>query len=257
MIFLALTTGCATMAQAPRQETGFLNRSITIGGAAYRYQVYVPADYDPSRQWPVILFLHGGGETGSDGLLQTQVGLGAAIRRFSERYPAIVVMPQAPAGPPNVPASVWQTASDVALGALDATLAEFATDPSRIYLTGMSQGGHGTWYLAYHHPDRFAALVAICAWVTETGGRPGVLPASGPSPFAAVADRVKHLPTWIFHGDADTVVPVEESRRMNAALQAAGANVRYTELPGGNHNAWDPAYMSAELPAWLFAQRKP
>src|SRR5919109_1166396 len=188
LVLLALTA-CVSTPVAPRRETGFLDRTVTVAGATYRYQVYVPAVYDPVRAWPVILFLHGGGERGSDGMLQTEVGLGAAIRRFRERYPAIVVMPQAPAGPADVPVSVWQDASEVALGALDDALGELSADAARVYLTGMSQGGHGSWYLAYHHPQRFAALVVICGWVAETGGRPGVLPAGTSSPYAGGAPR--------------------------------------------------------------------
>lgn len=255
-LLLSLVTLIAGPGQllAQQRETGFLNRSVTVDGTSYRYQVFVPADYDPAVAWPVILFLHGFGERGSDGLLQTQVGLAAAIRRHGGRFPAIVVFPQAPPSP-DVPLSIWQTAAGVALATLDQTLAEFATDPTRVYLTGMSQGGHGGWYLAYHHPERFAALVVVCGWVVETGERPGIFPATVSDPYAVLAQRVQQVPTWIFHGQVDEVIPADESRRMYSALQALGANVRYTEVPGGNHNAWDPAYLAPELPVWLFAQR--
>lgn len=241
---------------AQQRETGFLNRSITVAGISHRYQVYVPASYDPAVAWPVILFLHGFGERGSDGLLQTEVGLAAAIRRHSDRFPAIVVFPQAPPSP-NVPLSIWQTAAPVALATLDQTLAEFTSDPARVYLTGMSQGGHGSWYLAHHHPERFAAVVVVCGWVAETGNRPGIFPETVTEPYAALAQRIKHVPIWIFHGELDNVISVDESRRMHTALQALGATVRYTELPGGNHNAWDPAYSAPDLPAWVLAQRRP
>lgn len=244
-----------TPAAAQQLETGFLNRTVTVAGTTYRYQVYVPAEYDPAVAWPVILFLHGGGERGSDGLLQTQVGLAAAIRSHRDRYPAIVVLPQAPAEP-TTPASVWQDVGDVALAALDRTQAEFRTDSARVYLTGMSQGGNGTWYLAYHQPQRFAALVVICGWVVETGGRPGVFGPTEDEPYVALARRIRHLPIWIFHGDEDTVIPVDESRRMHDALRTLGSDVRYTEIAGGNHNAWDPAYLSPDLPIWLFEQRR-
>jgi predicted peptidase len=256
-LLLSLITLIAGPGQllAQQRETGFLNRSVTIAGTSYRYQVYVPANYDSSVAWPVILSLHGFGERGSDGLAQTLIGLAAAIRRSNDKYPAIVVFPQAPPTP-EIPVSIWQSADTIALAALDQTLQEFNADTSRVYLTGLSQGGHGTWYVASHHPERFAALVVVCGWVAETGGRPGVSAPTAADPYAALAQRIKQLPVWIFHGEADTVIPVEEARRMYSALQAVGAKVRYTEFAGGNHNAWDPAYLSPDLPGWLFAQRR-
>lgn len=256
-LLLSIVTLIAGQGQllAQHRETGFLNRSVTIDGTSYRYQVYVPANYDSAVSWPVILSLHGFGERGNDGLAQTLIGLAAAIRRGHDRYPAIVVFPQAPPTP-EIPVSIWQTADTIALAALDQTLHEFNADASRVYLTGLSQGGHGTWYVAYHHPERFAALVVVCGWVVEVGGRPGVFVPAPADPYATLAQRIKHLPVWIFHGEADTVIPVEEARRMYNALRALGAKVQYTELAGGNHNAWDPAYLAPELPAWLFAQRR-
>ena len=141
-------------------ETGFLNRNVSVGGRIYRYQVYIPPSYTSSQRWPVILFLHGGGERGDDGLLQTQVGRGAALRKNPARFPAIVVFPQVP------PDSFWAgTPARAAMAALDRTVEEFQTDSDRIYLTGLSIGGNGTWYLAYRHPTRFAALMPICAWI--------------------------------------------------------------------------------------------
>jgi predicted peptidase len=239
-------------------ETGFLNRSVVVDATEYRYQVYVPREYKRSPAWPIILALHGGGEYGRDGLLQTDVGLARAIRRNADRYPAIVVFPQSPpGGTPGFQA----LGGRIALAALDKSMAEFGADPSRVYLTGLSMGGNGAWYLAYHHPDRFAALVVVCGFIDAfTGKASGVrYPAivdSGPDASAAIAQRVSKLPIWIFHGDADTVVPVEVSRRMAAALKAIGAPVQYTELPGVDHNSWDPAYGSADLSTWLFKQQR-
>lgn len=237
--------------QARDVSTGFLDAAVEVDGRVYPYQVYVPRDYDPGSRWPVVLFLHGAGERGDDGLRQTQVGLGGALRWNPDRYPALVVMPQSPAD------SSWQGApARAALAALDATLEAYSTDPDRVYLTGMSMGGNGTWYLAYHHPDRFAAIAPVCGWVGPRGRLPAV-PAPGPGPAAdRAAEKMAHIPIWIWHGEADPVVPVEESRAMAAALEAAGADVRYTELEGVGHNAWDPAYGSEELPRWLFAQRR-
>jgi len=235
-------------------QTGFLDRRVTIAGHSYGYQVFVPVAYTPSRRWPVILFLHGGGERGVDGLLQTQVGLGAAVRQNPARFPAIIVFPQAP------PESLWTgVAGQAAIAALDRTTQELRTDPSRVYLTGMSIGGNGAWYLAYRYPSRFAALIPVCGWVTHFGewtGYAPVTPADSGSPLEALARQLRHLPIWIVHGEVDPVVPVEQSRRAAAALKAAGAPVRYLELPGTAHDAWDAAYGSPMLLTWLFSQRR-
>jgi predicted peptidase len=217
-------------------DTGFLDRSVSIDGSTHRYQVYVPATYRANVAWPVILFLHGSGESGTDGARQTEIGLGPALRRHPDRYPAIVVFPQTPSDK-----SGNAVTARIALAALDKTQQEFNTDAQRIYLTGLSMGGSGAWYLAYEHPERFAALVPICGWAANRDG---------------LAQRLRQLPIWIYHGDSDTVVPVEESRKAFAALKAAGADVRYTEIAGGNHNAWDAAYQSEQLPAWLLTMRR-
>jgi len=232
-------------------QTGFLDRNIVHAGTRYRYQVYVPSSYDGSRAWPVVLFLHGAGERGDDGLLQTTVGIAAAIRRYPERYPAIVVMPQAPrdsfwAGPPG----------DAALAALDRTCAEFNVDPKRMYLTGLSMGGHGSWYLGYHHAERFAALLVICGFVGDRPNRPTVVPPGEGTPYQRMAARVKTLPIWIVHGEADSRVPVTESRLMHEALGAVDADVQYTELPGTDHDSWTATYDSASIVRWLFEQRR-
>jgi heat shock protein HslJ/poly(3-hydroxybutyrate) depolymerase len=244
-------------ASAQKVETGFLNRSLQVDGVEYRYQVYVPREFRRSTSWPVILALHGAGECGNDGLIQTNVGLGTAIRRHADRFPAIVVFPQIRAdGTPG-----WQRAgARAALAATDNAIKEFSGDKSRVYLTGLSAGGNGSWYLASHFPERFAAVVVVCGWITEFHGSTGIsypaLAPADPDPFTAIARRVSRLPIWIFHGDADATVPVEESRRMATALKAIGANVQYTELPGVGHNAWDPAYDRADLLIWMLRQRR-
>ena len=240
-------------------ETGFLNRSVLVDAAEYRYQVYVPRQFERSTTWPIVLALHGGGEYGVDGLSQTEVGLARAIRRRADRFPAIVVFPQSPPG--GTP-GFQGLGGRIALAALDRSLAEFNGDKARVYLTGLSMGGNGAWYLAYHHADRFAAVVVVCGFVAEFTGTtsgvryPAIVSAAGGDPHAAIAERVSRLPIWIFHGDADPTVPVDISRRMAAALKAAGANVQYTELPGVGHNSWDPAYDRADLFKWLLEQRR-
>ncbi|HEY0592284.1 MAG TPA: prolyl oligopeptidase family serine peptidase, partial [Thermoanaerobaculia bacterium] len=212
---------------------------------------------DPARAWPAILFLHGAGERGDDGLLQTEVGLPSAIRRNPERWPAIVVIPQAPNG------RQWAgDAERIALAALDAAEREFRIDRDRVYLTGLSMGGAGTWSLAAQNPARFAAAVPVCGWIVPMKERPEWardISSSGfdPSdPYGSAARILRGSPIWIWHGAEDQSVPVAESRRMSEALEKAGGTVRYSELANVGHNAWDPAYQSEELPRWLFAQRR-
>lgn len=242
----------AGLARTPSPETGFLNRSLTIGGVTCPYQVYVPRDYDPGRTWPIILFLHGAGERGSNGSSQTQEGLGMALRRWPERWPAICVFPQAPEG------TNWHGAQGrMAMAALEAAEQEFRTDPDRVYLTGLSMGGNGTWYLGWKHPERFAAMVAICGFLEFAPDRyPLFTPPGCADPYREVAGRIAGLPVWIVHGDADPVVPVEQSRRMYAALVEAGAEVRYVEVPGEGHGSWNPGYADEDLPRWLFGRAR-
>ena len=253
LLIMALALGMTADADA-QQQTGFLNRTVRSGTGEFKYQVYVPSNYSAAQPWPVILFLHGKGERGEDGLRPTMIALGAAIRANASRFPAIVVFPQVPSD------STWTGALAVAaMNALDQTMREFRTDPDRVYLTGLSMGGHGTWYLGVRYAERFAAIAPICAWITPGTTMPeagDVVTDKSVDPFAAVADQLRNVPIWIFHGEMDITVPVSESRRAAAALQAAGADVRYTELPGTGHNAWDPAFASDAFVSWLFAQRR-
>src|SRR5215471_9153396 len=245
----------ADIAGAQRIETGFLNRSVSVNGSEYRYVVYVPREFKNSGAWPVILALHVGGEYGNDGIKQTAGALAKAIRMNPERFPAIVLFPQAHAdGTPG-----WQLeGGKAALAALENTIKEFHGDTKRIYLTGLSAGGNGSWFLLSRYPERFAAAVILCGFVSPFKGKtsgvdyPGLASASATDPFSAIAKRVSSIPIWIFHGDADQNVPVEESRKMFAALKTVGADVQYTELPGVPHNAWDPAYSRADVFEWLF-----
>jgi predicted peptidase len=144
------------------------------------------------------------------------------------------------------------------MSALDQVLAEFRTDPDRVYLTGLSMGGNGTWYLAYNNPERFAAIAPICGFVTPLVGKSwkAAVPMDTGDPFDTLARRITRLPTWIFHGEIDQAVPVEQSRRAAEALRKAGGDVRYTEFLGMDHNVWDATYASPQFITWLFAQRR-
>ena len=146
-----------------------------------------------------------------------------------------------------------------ALKALDVSLKEFKGDPERVYLSGLSMGGYGTWALAFAHPGRFAALVPICGGVKmppRVPISPGN-PLADPKidPYAAVAAKVGKTPVWIFHGGADNVVPPSESRKMEEALKKMGGNVQYTEYPGVGHNSWDRAYGEKDLMPWILSQK--
>lgn len=236
LLILCLAFATASPATAQERPTGFLDRTLTQDGNAYPYVVYVPRGWTPERRWPVVLFLHGSGERGSDGLKQSQVGIGGALRMMSERYPAVVVMPQCATG------QRWDgDMAAFALAALDRTAAEFSGDPDRFYVTGLSMGGSGSWTLATAHPGKFAAVVSIC-------GR-GEIP--------AIAAKLKDVPVWLFVGDQDRPETVQFARDAHAALKSAGSTrVRYTEYPGVPHNSWDKAYAEKELADWLFAQRR-
>ena len=238
-----------------RPETGFLNRTLEHKGQTYRYVVFVPADHDRREPLPVTLFLHGAGERGTDGLRQIEVGLGRAIRWQNDRFPMIVVMPQAP------PDRQWLgDVAEFAIRALGRSIDEFRGDRRRTYLTGLSLGGYGTWHLAMAHADRFAAIVPVCGGIvkpeTANSVRQSPLTMGTADPYATAAEKVKSIPTWIFHGADDPVIPASESRRMFEELTKRGAAVKYTELPKTGHNAWDPVYGSAELWAWLLAQSR-
>ena len=233
-------------------QRGFLDRTVRIQGVDHPYKVHVPDAYTPDARWPVILFLHGAGERGADGVVHTKIGLGRAIREFPSRYPAIVVFPQAPLD------TTWVGEQGrVAMTALEKTLHEFSTDRDRVYLTGLSMGGQGAWSVAYAHSDQFAAAIVVCGFIgIGSGAFASFLPASVTDPPDALAARVRRLPVWVYHGAADRTVPVEQSRTVVASLKAAGADVQYTELPGVGHNSWDEAFGSPDVVAWLFKQRK-
>jgi predicted peptidase len=229
----------------------FVSRAVTVGGVEHRYQVYVPAGHDAGREWPVVLFLHGAGERGDDGERPVQVGLAPAIRR-DPAFPAIVVFPQA------APDSAWYgVEAEMALAALEASVQEWNGDRDRIYLTGLSMGGYGALRMAVDHPGRFAAVAVVCGGAVAPASRPYLrwrdVPADADLHEWA-AERLRDTPVWLFHGALDDVIPVEESRRVAAALEATGAPVRYTEYPDANHNAWDRAYAERGLWEWMFGK---
>jgi predicted peptidase len=197
-----------------------------------RYLAFVPKSYASKGPGvPLILFLHGSGERGTD-LEKVKAWGPPAIAAKNPEFPFLVIAPQLDDG------EAWHA---LALkGLLDQVLAKYNVDRSRVYLTGLSLGGYGAWDLAIRYPQYFAALAPICG-----GG------------IARAAGSLRSLPTWVFHGKKDDAVPEEESARMVEALKAAGGNVKYTVLPEGGHvDAWVHAYDKAGLFDWFLEQRK-
>jgi predicted peptidase len=262
LLLVATLAALPASVVAQRVETGFLDRTLDDRGTARPYQVFVPRSYDSSQQWPIVLFLHGGAHQGTDGYRPTRTGIADAIRLNPERFPAIVVFPQVR------PEHQWTgDEAEFALRTLDVAEREFTTDPDRVYVTGLSRGGRGSYYLAYRHASRFAAILVGAgrvgpAGLTRTNGalwleNSPVVPDTDGDTFAALAERISDVPLWIFHGDQDAVIPVEDSRRLFSELEARAAPVRYSELPGVGHTApvWDAVYES-QVVEWLFSHRR-
>lgn len=233
----------------PPQETGFLNRRIELHGVSYRFQVYLPEEWrrDDHKQWPIILFLHGRGERGSEGMWQTQIGLPAAVRDHPERWPFVIVMPQCPL------TDYWTDPEmmAVAMAALDRETEEFHGDPEHTYLTGLSLGGYGAWELARAYPRRWAAIAIAASgifwsYAPERWDEVKTLPAE-------YARAIARTPVWLFHGADDPVVPPRESDLMFEALKANGGHVRLWVYLGLKHDCWSRAYNEPELPRWLLS----
>jgi poly(3-hydroxybutyrate) depolymerase len=235
----------------PPQETGFLNRSIQLHGLSYRFQVYLPEEWrrDDGRLWPIILFLHGRGERGSEGMWQTQIGLPEAVRDHPERWPFVIVMPQCPQG------RYWteQASEELAMAALDQEAAEFHGDPERTYLSGISLGGYGAWELARLHPHRWAA-VAIAAGGVFWSYAPDRWKQSSTLP-GEYARALGRTPVWLFHGTDDYVVLPRQSELMYEAFKAIGGHIRLWIYQGLKHDCWTRAYGDPELPRWMLEHR--
>jgi predicted peptidase len=225
--------------------------SVTEAGKAveFRYRLLAPAAPVAGVRYPLVVFLHGAGERGRDNAKQLKyLPTWIAEPVLRERHPCFLLAPQCREGERWVDVS-WADKKSLAQGppttdmlaavaAIQVVSSREAVDPARIYLTGLSMGGYGTWDLAARQPERFAAILPICGGGDE-----------------ATAPRLAKLPIWCFHGDADTVVPVERSRTMIAAVRAAGGSPKYSELPGLGHDSWTPAYRDPAVLDWLFAQK--
>lgn len=261
ILLLALVLTAATSQESTAVQTGFLFKSIDVNGRLYDYIVYVPRAYADRTKagggeeagWPFILFLHGMGESGTDGQRQMLIGLGPRLVDKADRWPFIVLMPQKP-----VATDEWEDHFDAVKAMLDRTLAEYDIDESRQYLTGLSQGGHGTWAFNALLPGRFAAIAPVCGYAetpSETAPTPRTWKTDPDSPQTKqIIAAAAAVPVWAFHGEADPVVPVSQTMFLVEHIRQAGGDVRQTLYPEVGHNAWDKAY-AEDLPAWFLSHR--
>jgi len=199
-----------------------------------RYWLFLPEGYgqEKDQKWPLMLFLHGAGERGDDLELVKVHGPPKIVQQRKD-FPFIVVSPQCPKG------KSWTSYSDTLVKLVDSLAGELAVDTSRMYCTGLSMGGFGTWALAAAHPKLFAAAVPICG-----GGNP------------KKAEKLKDLPIWCFHGGKDTVVPTANSEKMIEAIKAAGGNPKLTIYPDAGHDSWTATYDNEEVYKWLLEHKR-
>jgi predicted peptidase len=230
LILLAGVAGCAGNPPSAAVESELLHPRVSVGGIARTYALSVPSNYDGKKAWPLIVFLNGSGECGTDGVKQATVGLGPAAAAAPGEWPFIIVYPQKPDRP-----SAWSDHDDLVMAVIEETQRQLKVDRSRIYLTGLSQGGAGTWAIAAKHPKLFAAIAPICGFGDPT----------------TLAPALRDVPTWAFHGEKDDVVPPAKTREIVAAIQAAGGHPKATYFPEANHNSWDSAYRTQDLGDWF------
>ena len=221
----------ADSAAALRQETHTFAGTTAGASVRLRYLLALPDGYaDGDEAWPLVLFLHGAGERGDDLSSVTAHGPPRLVRE-GRRFPFILVSPQSPEE------RWWQPAELAAL--VDAIESDYRVDPDRIYVTGLSMGGFGTWGLLEAYPDRFAAAAPVCG-----GGTPGKICAA------------REVPVWAFHGALDTVVPLVRSQEMVDRLERCDGDVRLTVYPEAGHDSWTETYANPELYDWLLSQRR-
>jgi len=226
LIALCLTFSWSSAEQVPSSFEKEIQKTIGLS-----FLLSLPEGYeeDESKVWPLVIFLHGAGERGED-LDKVKVHGPPKKVAAGEKFPFILVSPQCPSGE-------WWTEQPV-LELVDHIEKEYRVDVSRIYLTGLSMGGYGTWHFATQAPDRFAAILPVCG-----GGVPYKM------------RWIKDLPVWAFHGDADSVVPVEESSRLIKALEKQGNTwAKLTVYPGVGHDSWTATYDNEEVYEWMLSQ---
>ncbi|MCA9040929.1 MAG: prolyl oligopeptidase family serine peptidase, partial [Planctomycetaceae bacterium] len=215
-----------SLLHAGEAETGTAEIKLQ---ASFQYLTFLPKDYDQQEKWPLVLFLHGAGERGND-LEKVKVHGPPKQAAEGREFPFILVAPQCPAG-------YWWHPNELD-GLLDQLEKKYKVDPDRIYVTGLSMGGYGTWALASYCPERLAAIAPICG-----GG------------VAYLTTEYQDLAVWAFHGDQDTVVTLRNSEELIKRLKERGAKeIRFTVYEGVGHNSWTQAYDNPELYEWLLQQ---
>jgi predicted peptidase len=221
----------AKMGKAGEQSPQKFSKKITKK-VECKYLLYLPADYDKSKdKWPLIMFLHGAGERGSKLEVLRRQGLPKMIAQ-GKSFDFIIVSPQCPND------IWWPEQTDTLINLLDEIEAKYRVDTDRVYLTGLSMGGFGTWTLSARYPQRFAAIAPICGGGERYAGY-----------------RLKNIPVWAFHGAKDQVVPVEKSKEMVEAVRKAGGDAKLTVYPEADHDSWTQTYNNPELYEWFLSHR--
>lgn len=216
----------------PAPQTGQQSHSFEYNGTDVQYQLFLPGDYGNRRKkWPLILYLHGASLRGDNIDKVKKYGLPRKIVSEAD-FPFIVLSPQCP------PHQGWRDAEWL-IDLLDQIIAEYAVDPRRVYLTGVSLGGGGTWYWAGKYPERFAAIAPLCGY-----GDP------------QQAEALKNVPVWVFHGAKDRVVPVSVSEAMVTALRKTGGEVKFTKFPEAGHSIVEEVYSDDNLYKWFLKHRR-
>jgi predicted peptidase len=237
LIFLFLINCATTRRQAvevtgqtPHKFEQSLTKTISL-----KYLLYLPNDYSSSQKdYPLILFLHGAGERGDDLELVKIHGIPKIVEQQQD-FPFIAISPQCP----NDKWWVDPWLIEALNGLVDEIISRYRVDKSRVYLTGLSMGGFGTWYLSMAYPEKFAAIAPICG-----GGMPWM------------AFRIKDMQVWAFHGAKDEVVPMYRSEEMVEALKKIGGNVKFTVYPEAGHDSWTETYNNSDLYKWFLEHRK-
>jgi predicted peptidase len=244
--FLALAFLGVSKLAAQDGAYPFVPRVLNSAGRAMPYRLFIPTAAVRAHPLPLVIYLHGSGGAGDDNAKQivggNRKGSHLWIRPdIQEHNPAFVVAPQAPTTEQwGSPDSTFLTVyGQLVLDLIGSLSREFNIDPNRLYIVGQSRGGRGVWDLVTKSPSIFAAAVPVCG---------------DGSPARIVA--AKGVAIWAFHGAKDNAVPVAGSRKLVAALKAAGGSIRYTEYPDVGHDAWNYAFIDPELPPWLFAQKR-
>jgi predicted peptidase len=232
LVALTLTRGPVAQAQAGTQQPQSFEKQV-VKTLTLKYLLYLPKEYgkEADKKWPVLVFLHGSGERGSD-LEKVKMHGPPKLIAAGKEFPFLVVSPQAPAG------KGWDV--ETLNGMLDEILLKYSVDTSRVYLTGLSMGGHGTWDWATSNPERFAAIAPICGFGSAFSTR-----------------RLRTVPAWVFHGEKDPTVPVNEAHLMVDAMKAAGGDVKLTLYPDAGHDSWTETYNNPELYTWFLSHSRP